>query len=163
MERQEFLKQLNDFLGIAALATYAGDGAEVSAQRPGFTELEFTEGDFYYRDSYAGHFCSAGQEVVWYKEKPVWTQSYGGGMKPGLREDHSFSHQTFSFLKKALSEGEKIQEFQPRGPKTFTEGNWEYSCRWEGSLEEFKGHEEIQFQGKVVFTHDFFGGLLVHK
>ena len=43
-------------------------------------ELEFKEGDWYYKDSYTGFFQSWGREVVWYNKKPFWTQIYGGGM-----------------------------------------------------------------------------------
>ena len=78
----DLLKELTSFLRKATLATYAGGGPDVPSQRLGFRELEYKEGRFYYRDSYAGHFTSAGQEVVWFDGKPVWTCSYGGGMKP---------------------------------------------------------------------------------
>ena len=54
------LKQLNRFLGKAMLETYAGDGVKVKSQRSGFKELEYKEGDWYYRDSYTGFFRSWG-------------------------------------------------------------------------------------------------------
>jgi len=73
------LKELAKFLVKAKMGTYAADGAEVSPQRPEFKELEFIEGDWEYRDSYAGFFFAPGQEVVRYKRKPVWIMSYHGG------------------------------------------------------------------------------------
>jgi hypothetical protein len=36
--------------------------------------------------------------------------------------DEKFAKETFDFLKKALSQGEKRAAFQPRGPKNFKEG-----------------------------------------
>lgn len=38
---EKILKELNIFLGKAALATYAGGGPEVDPEEPGFKELEF--------------------------------------------------------------------------------------------------------------------------
>lgn len=161
------LEQLNNFLGKAALATYAGGGKIVDPSRPdfvsrfpGFKELEYKEGDFYYRDSYAGFFTSAGQEVVWFKEKPVWTQVYGGGMLPEFQSDEAFTHRTFDFLKKALSHGEEKEAFQPRGEREFVFEDWKYQCDWGGDITSFKGSEEILFKGQPVFRHDFSGGLL---
>lgn len=56
------LDELNKFLYRANANGYAGDGVKVKAQRPGFEELEYKEGDWLYHDSYAGHFFAPGQE-----------------------------------------------------------------------------------------------------
>jgi len=156
---KEFLSKLNKFIGQATLNTYAGDGEEIKPSEPGFHELEYKEGDFYYKDSYGGHFQSWGRETVWYKNKPVWTSLYGGGLEKKYFGDKEFSHQTFEFLKKAMSAGEKQEEFQPRGPKEFEEGDWRYQVKWNGDITKFSGHEDILYKGEVVFSHDFIGGL----
>lgn len=153
------LKKLNEFLGKAALATYAGGGPEMDPETLGFKELEYREGDWYYRDSYCGFFQSWGREVVWHKDKPIWVSLYGGGIEGRTRTDTQFEHQTFGFLKKALSAGEKQKAFQPRGPKNFKDGEWNYVCDWNGDISKFSGHEEISHGGERVFTHDFIGGL----
>lgn len=157
------LVQLNEFLGKVSLETYAGDGPETETQRPGFIELEYQDGDFTYRDSYTGFLTSAGQEVVWYQGRPVWTQQYGGGMEPKYQNDGAFAHQSFSFLKKALSQGEKKAAFQPRGPKEFKDGDWEYYCDWSGDITRFEGKEKILYKGEPVFYHVFSGGRLKHS
>ncbi len=157
---ENFKKELNEFLGRASLSTYAGSGAETDSGI-GFHELEFREGDWHYRDSYTGFFQSWGREVVWYKEKIVWNSLYGGGMVSEYHGNRQFAHDTFSFLKKVLSAGEKVETFQPRGPNHFKEGDWEYNCDWKGDIESFNGDEKISYQGKVVFTHHFFGGFVV--
>lgn len=82
---------------------------------------------------------------------------------PNLHKNAQFAHQTFDFLKMALSFGEKVTKFQPRGPKKFISGDWKYLCVWAGGIEDFKGHEKIFYKGKVVFTHDFNGGLFVYR
>jgi len=155
------MEELNAFLGRAMKATYAGGGEEVESQRPKFRELEYEEGDWYYRDSYAGHTQSWGQEVVWCKGKPLWTQLYGGGAAPEYQNDKEFGHKISAFLKKALLTGEKEKVFQPRGQNNFSEKEWEYTVEWVGDIKKFSGHEEILFKGNVVFTHNFFGGLFI--
>ena len=87
--------------------------------------------------------------------------SVRGGMEPEFHRDTHFAHQTFSFLKKALSLGEKRRVFQPRGPREFTDGDWAYQCNLDGNLQRFKGEEKILFRGKVVFAHAFNGGLFL--
>ena len=167
---EKLLQELNKFLGKASLATYAGASEALDpskpdfvARFPGFKEYEYREGKFYYRDSYAGFFISAGQEAVLYNGQPVWSSQYGGGMEEKYQEDEKFAHDTFAFLKKALSAGEKQTSFQPRGPKKFIEGDWGYLCKWNGSITKFSGNEEIRYKDNLVFTHKFFCGLLKWK
>ncbi len=155
------LQELNRFLGKAANSTYAAGGAGVDPETPGFKELEYREGAWYYRDSYSGFFQSWGRETVWYTGRPCWTQIYGGGMLEKYRDSTAFAHQTFDFLKQALSTGEKQTTFQPRGPAKLTDDVWEYRCTWQGDICRFSGHEEISYNKDVVFTHDFLGGLIV--
>jgi len=154
---------LNLFLGKASLVTYAGGGSETDPTEHGFKELGFKEGDWNYKDSYTGFFQSWGREMVWFQGKPFWAQLYGGGMAPEHQGDEGFAHKTFSFLKKVLSTGEKSKTFQPRGPTSFRDEEWEYMCEWQGNIQKFNGNEMIRYKGKVVFTHDFFGGLIVSK
>ena len=162
MGMKNFIKELNSFLGKAAMSTYAGgSGSKVDPENLCFVNLEFKQGDWYYKDSYTGFFQSWGREVIWYKGKPVWTQIYGGGMVKQLQNDTAFAHRTFDFLKKALSAGEKKEKFQPRGPKQFKYGDWKYVCRVKGDITKFEGHEKIFFKNNIVFTHDFLGGLII--
>jgi len=157
----KLLIELNGFLGKASKATYAGGGGEVESWRTGFKELEYRENDWYYRDSYTGYLRSWGQEVVWHNDKPVWTCLYGGGMTEN-HMDSEFADKTFNFLKKVLSAGDKETTFQPRGPKEYSDNNsWYYQCELEGNIDKFNGHESISYNGKVVFTHDIFGGLVL--
>jgi len=41
-----------EFLIKAKKATYAGDGSETKASRPNSHDLEFSEGELYYLDTY---------------------------------------------------------------------------------------------------------------
>jgi len=154
------LQELNDFLGKAALATYAGNGTRVKTEKKGFFDLEYKEGEFYYRDSFAGYLSSHGQEIVWHKDKPVWMCSYAGGMRGSKSDDADFAYDTFEFLKKAMRTGEKSTSFQPRGPKRLADDEWLYTNDFSGDITNFRGHEEIFYKDELVFVHDYFGGLL---
>ena len=91
-------EELYNFIIKAGKNTYAGGANDLpNPERPDFHELEYKEGDFYYRDSYIGFHRSRGMEVVRFKNKPVWSQSYGGGMVKG-KED--LADHCLTFLKK---------------------------------------------------------------
>ncbi len=158
-----FLKDMTRFHGVATRATYASaNNADVTPQRSGFRELEHRDGDWYYRDSYTGFLRSWGQEVIYFKDKPVWTNLYGGGMEPSkMSEDIAVG--TFRFLKIALSEGEKDNTFQPRGPREIIRGEWRYASEMNGNIMGFVGSEFICFRSETVFYHNFHGGLIVSR
>ncbi len=156
---EDVLARLNGFLSRASKATYAGGGGETESWRKGFKELEYRDDDWYYRDSYTGYLRSWGQEVVWFKDEPTWTCSYGGGMTKNYMET-DFAEKTFAFLKQVLSAGDKESVFQPRGPKEFRIGKWRYECAFDGDIRKFSGNEVISFDDQIVFTHQFFGGLI---
>lgn len=154
------LDKLKKFLDISSDSTYAGGGKyEEHPQRPGFYELVYKEGDFEYRDSYTGHSRSTGQEIVRFKDIPIWSSGYGGGM---IKGKESLADETFSFLKKALRIPES--EFSSfRGPHELKDGDWQYKYDQKGDIEEFSGYEEIFYQGDLVFFHRLQGGLLNHS
>ncbi len=157
---EDFLNEINDFFGRAAVATYAGSGPRVAAERGGFQELAFEDGDWSYRDSYTGYIRSRGQEIIRYRGDPVWAQSYGGGMEGRFARDRDLSDRNMAFLKTALSSGDKRTRFQPRGPHELVRGDWRYAAEWAGDIAEFRGTEEIHHRGELVFTHQFIGGLI---
>ncbi len=154
------LKTLAEFLIKAKKVTYAsGSEANIPAQRPGFKELEFKEGEWEYRDSYSGFFRAPGQEIVRFRGVPVWSMSYDGGMLEEFWGNEAFAKQTFSFLKKALMSVPIQKPFG--GPENLKEGDYEYIMDVEGNITSFKGTEKILFKGKVVFVQHFMGGLIV--
>lgn len=159
MENQLDLKELSKFLVKAKIQSYAGDGKEVQPQRPGFNELEFSDGDWDYRDSYSGFYSAPGQEIVRYKGKPIWSMAYSGGMKQKYHGNFNFAKQTFGFLKKAL---ELVEESKPfRGSENFQEGDYKYVNEVKGDIRNFKGTEKIFYKDEEVFRQDYIGGLIV--
>jgi hypothetical protein len=155
------IKKLANFLVKAKKQTYADDGKEVTPQRPGFKELEYSDGDYVYRDSYTGFFSAPGQEIVRFKGIAIWSMAYSGGMKKKFHKDAEFAEKVFTFLKKALS---RVTEDIPfRGPENFKQGDFEYVNYFEGDITNFRGYEKILFKGKEVFNQDYIGGLVVHE
>lgn len=152
--------ELKNFLINANKNGYAGDGKEVNPpQRPGFEELEYTEGDWLYHDSFSGHYFAPGQEVVYFKGKPVWAMAYAGGMKFKYHGDANLSKETFTFLKKALLAMDPEKPY--RGPEKFNEGNWQYTSTISGDIKDFSGTETITRNGEVVFSQNFIGGVII--
>lgn len=160
MNIQPNSQQLSEFVSRAAKATYAGGGEyEKGPERPGFYELTYAEGELSYRDSYTGFYRSRGMEVVRFNGVPIWTSAYGGGMVAGKE---NLAHDTFSFLKKAMSaEEEGFDSF--RGPHHFQDGDWDYSYKQEGDVNEFSGYEEIRYKGELIFFHRMIGGRVLDK
>lgn len=151
---------LYDFISRASSSTYAGKGSyENIVERPGFLEMVYKEGDWYYRDSYTGYYRSSGSEVVRYQNQIVWTSNYCGGMAKG--SEHK-APDTFNFLKKAmLSKPKDIQSF--RGPGMFKEGEFEYIYEQKGDVLSFSGYEEIRQGGVPIFSHEIIGGIIIGK
>ena len=158
------LKKLAKFLVKAKKATYASiNKMKIEAERPMHDELEFSEGDFYYRDSYSGFFQAPGMEEVRLVKNgaTIWTMAYSGGMLSKYQKDAEFAKQTFTLLKKALSSvNEKIPY---RGPKNMINGDWEYVNNVKGDIKRFLGHEKIFYKKKEVFSQDYIGGLVIEK
>ena len=162
MNKTEFkINELVEFLLEAKVNSYAGGGAELKPQRPGFKELEFSKGDWEYRDSYCGFFFAPGQEIVRYKGKPVWAMAYSGGMLSEYHGNKDFAKQTFTFLKKCLALVELSRPF--RGPTNFKDGDFEYKDANNGDISDFSGTEHIYYKGKEVFRQHYIGGYIIPK
>ena len=155
------LKELAKFLVRAKIQTYAGDGKEITAQRPEFKELEFKEGDWEYRDSYSGFYFAPGQEIVRFKGKPVWNMSYNGGMLIKYHGDFVFAKKVYAVLKEALKLVKELRPF--RGPNKLIKGDFEYVDNSEGDVTSFKGTEKIFYKGEEVYKQDYIGGLIIQK
>lgn len=155
-----YYNDLKKFLVNANAKGYAGDGKEFTPpQRPGFEELEYAEGDWLYHDSYSGHYLAPGQEVVYFKGKPIWAMAYAGGMKFKYHGIKDLTHETFVFLKKALLATDPEKPF--RGPEKFKEGEWQYVSKVTGDIKDFTGSEKIYKGDKLVFKQNFIGGIIV--
>lgn len=154
------IEELNKFLYDANANGYASGENEFSPpQRPGFDEIEYRKGDWLFHDSYAGHYFAPGQEVAYYKDKPVWAMAYSGGMREKYQTDELFTKNTIVFLKKALLEMDPNLPF--RGPKKFQYADWKYNSKVKGDTKDFIGNEKIYYQDQLVFEQNFIGGIII--
>jgi hypothetical protein len=177
------LVALKAFAREAKINTYASDGGQVPRSRiwvPGNNEHEYSNGIFYYRDSYCGFLSAPGRELIKTlgpSGKSVWSMSYDGGMDwPFMKLDEpsgTFARYVFRFLKLALEN--PSPELPARGPEHFTHEDFPdlvYNCHTTGNFERFRGIESIQYSKKKdanepkrhkAFQQAFAGGIIMYK
>jgi len=152
-------EELVTFLLRAKTSTYASQSDEASVKSPllpGTHQLEYTEGPFFYRDIYAGSALFAGQEIVYYRGKPVWTMSYAGNIPPEIPKEEVDA--LVALLHKALMR--VPAEIPYRGPRDLQDGAYTYSNQPEGNLDSFFGRETIAHGEKVVYELRYGGGMV---
>ncbi len=151
--------QLKEFLFEANAHGYASDPQRIIPQRPNFQEIEYRRGEWTFRDSFAGHFFAPGQEIVYFKNQPVWAMAYAGGMKFEHHNDEDLTKKTFKFLKTALLQMDPAKPY--RGPSNFKDGDWHYLCKIKGDVQNFTGNECIFYQNNLVFEQNIIGGVII--
>jgi len=147
---------LAGFLLRAKRATYAaqGDDATVTPLLPGSRQLEYREGDLFYRDIYVGLAAFAGLETVYRASVVHWSMAYAGGVLVGTSDTQT--RQVYAFLRDALKRGTAEAPF--RGPARHETFGYEYVNEWRGGIEEFSGAELIRRDGAVVYQLTYAGG-----
>ncbi|MBN1995006.1 MAG: hypothetical protein JW953_20090 [Anaerolineae bacterium] len=150
------LEQLNLFIVRAKAATYVGGGAKSLAYRPGAHDLQFHEGNFAYLDSYFGGTDFLGQEVVYFRGRPVWVMNYYGRI---LESDLIRADEAGQIIKQSLSalyqEGRFLGGFEYSTAKNDT-----YFDTNEGEMTSFTGKEWIMRQNTRVYELVYHGGLV---
>jgi Domain of unknown function (DUF5680) len=147
------------FIVEAKKSSYAtqGDTQSVTPLLPGTKQLEYSSGNYFYRDIYVGMLNFAGQEIVCLKEKPIWSMSYAGGLLPVA--DKSQVMNIYSVLREALR---LICAGSPfRGPKNYSNAPYSYTNITSGTLNHFNGHELIFHNQVSVYELFYSGGMIV--
>ncbi len=153
--RDEFVR----FLVESKKHTYASQGDNATVKNPllpGSHQLEYSAGQFLYRDIYVGESTFAGQEIVYYAGKPVWTMSYAGDIpsRVGAKDKDA----VVKLLHLALV---RVPPDEPyRGPRRVAEGAYTYTCRSQGTLGAFFGREVIARGDDELYELRFGGGFL---
>ncbi len=150
---------LSHFLVQAKQRTYAGQGddATVAPLLPGTRQLEYRDGDFFYRDIYAGIPSFVGQEMVYHRDQPIWSMSYAGGLVEQSSETPSW-RDVFAFLRTALLQ---VSETCPyRGPGHVEDGDYHYDHHSFGSFHAFWGEETVSQRDHVVYRLHYSGRVL---
>ncbi|MEN4012965.1 MAG: DUF5680 domain-containing protein [Bellilinea sp.] len=147
--------RLPSFLVEAKRSTYAaGSAARVECALPGGIQLEYRSGDWFYRDIYFGEDFLAGQELVYYRNRPWWTMVYSGGIKL----EQPPAEKIYAFLQSALLQVTTDAPF--RGPELFVEGDYRYACASRGSVEWVEGMEVIFHRERIAYQLTFSGGMI---
>ena len=150
----EKMNNLTKFLQKAKKRTFASKIARPTTNLNGSKEYKYQEGDLIYRDCYFGSTVDTGQELVFKKNKLIWSMSYRGGMIQGSEK---MARTCFSFLKKCLRNFPP--NFPVRGPSRKEEGDFKYKNNWDGDLEDFVGEEKIFWKGKQIYFRNYIGGV----
>jgi hypothetical protein len=149
------LQQLNTFIVKAKAATYIGDGKISPSHRPGSHDLQFHEGTFSYLESYFGGSDFLGQEVVYYREIPVWAMNYYGRI---IELEKITAAEAGQILKESLSrmyeEGRFLGGFE-HAAKGCT-----YTDTSQGDTTSFTGKEWITRESIRVYELVYHGGLI---
>ena len=155
MELSLSLDHLNNFLVRAKAVTYVGDGPKAESCRPNSLDLQFSDGDFTYLDSYFGGADFLGQEVVYYRGQPVWAMNYYGRI---LEPDRIDAAEAGQIIQQSLSamykEGRFLGGFQN------TIENDTYIDTSQGDPTMFTGKEWIERGGARVYELVYHGGLV---
>jgi hypothetical protein len=150
---------LIEFIIEAKKSSYAtqGDTQSVTPLLPGTKQLEYSSGNYFYRDIYVGMLNFAGQEIVCLKEKPIWSMSYAGGLLPAA--DKSEVMNIYSALREALRLVSIENPF--RGPKEYSNAPYSYTNITNGTLNKFNGHEVISSGQCNVYELFYSGGMVI--
>jgi hypothetical protein len=149
------LERLEAFIVKTKAATYVGGRAKSPPCRPGSHDLQFRDGDFAYLDSYFGGVDFIGEEVVYYKNEPVWAMNYYGRI---LKPEMIAAAEAGSIIKQSLSA--MYREGRFLGGFEHDTGDGVYTDTSEGDVASFTGKEWITRQGIRVYELIYHGGLV---
>jgi hypothetical protein len=149
------LDRLEAFIVEAKRRTYVGDGAPAAPLRHGSHDLEHSTGDFTYHDCYFGGTDFVGEEVVYWRGRPVWAENYFGHiLEPDSITAERAGRVIKSSLTKMYAEGRFLGGFEA------TDGDCGYHDTSSGDVGWFQGREWIDRAGKTVYELFYHGGLI---
>ena len=149
------LDQLNAFIVRAKASSYVGQGPKSLSYRPGSHDLQFHDGDFSYLDSYFGGTDFIGQEVVYFRGKPVWAMNYYGRiLEPSLITGAETGQIIQASLAELYRQGRFLGSFE------HATDNGTYFDTNLGDVASFTGREWITRDNVTVYDLVYHGGLI---
>ena len=149
------LEDLEAFIVASKRLSYVGGGAPLLSYRQGSHDLQHADGEFVYHDSYFGGTDFAGEEVVYWRGRPVWAENYFGHI---LEPDQITGERTGQVIKSSLTkmyaEGRFLGGFES------TDGDCDYHDTSVGDATWFQGREWIDRAGRTVYELHYHGGLV---
>ncbi len=146
---------LHDFIVRAKQATYVGDGLTLLPYRLGSHDLQFSDGDWTYHDSYLGERDFIGQEVIYHRRHIVWGMNYFGHI---LQPDRITAAQAGQVIKASLSR--MYREGRFLGGFAHSVDDFKYIDTSEGDVLFFQGREWIEREGVRVYELVYHGGVV---
>jgi hypothetical protein len=123
--------------------------------RQGSHDLQYADGDFVYHDCYFGGQDFVGEEVVYWRGRPVWAENYFGRIiEPDLLSAERAGQVIKSSLTKMYAEGRFLGGFEAIG------GDCTYRDTCTGDATWFQGRETIDRTGRVAYELHYHGGLI---
>jgi len=147
------MNEIIDFLLRARTKTYAGNGGKVESALAGSKQLEYSEGDYLYRDIYyVGERAFLGIETIYFQNKPIWSMTYRGDWDPNDITDEEVN----ANLRPALIANANTARTNQR--VEWENGDYRYLCEGEGELDNFSGTETLFKNGHsshrvVYYSH----------
>ena len=149
------LDELEAFIVRAKRRTYVGDGARLLSYRQGSHDLQHAEGDFVYHDCYFGGSDFVGEEVLYWRGKPVWAENYFGRIiDPALISPERAGQVIKSSLTRMYAEDRFLAGFEA------TDGDCTYHDTSTGDATWFQGREWIELAGRTAYELYYNGGLI---
>jgi hypothetical protein len=149
------LEQLEIFIIAAKRRTYVGDGANLLSYRQGSHDLQHAEGDYVYQDCYFGGEDFVGEEVVYWRGRPVWAENYFGRIvEPDLLSGERAGAVIKSSLTKMYAQNRFLGGF------VATDGDCTYHDASTGDAAWFQGREWIERAARTVYELYYHGGLI---
>lgn len=151
--------ELIHFLLHAKRQVYAlrGDRVSMVPLLPGSKQLEYYEAPFFYRDIYCGMTFFVGQEIVYFREQPIWSMSYSGGIILEAANPDEMPD-IYVCLRQALCLVTYERPF--RGPQRYLADPYRYLDATQGDIARFCGEEMIMRASTRVYELRYSGGLL---
>ena len=146
-------KELTEFLLKSRTKTYAGNTGKAKPILEGARQFEYSDGGWLYRDIYnQGNGKFAGLETIYFKAKPVWSESYYGNFEKMTEEEVD------KVLRRALID--KAKEVRIWNTVRYEIGDYLYLNEGSGNIDEVEGSERIEKNGETVYFFYYAGGFV---
>ncbi len=147
------MEELKKFLFEAKKNAYANENAKETKVKGGGKLLIYSKENLVYQDKYFGLDPFSGEELIIKNGKVIWMMNYYGRTISKVS-----SKEVYTFLKRSLMKADIKNPF--RGPNEFSEKDFKYLNKTEGTIDSFRGTEKILHKKKEVYYCNYHGGFV---